>query len=740
MTTQRWPVNGGVLANLRNKQLKSEVENVTECLSRHFGYEQFRGQQLEIVLNLIGGGNALVLMPTGGGKSLCYQIPALMRPGVAIVVSPLIALMQDQVQQLTQNGVRAAYLNSTLSTSQQADVQRAALEGELDLLYLAPERLLSESGFSLIERLEISLLAIDEAHCVSQWGHDFRPEYTALSTLIDRFPSIPRIALTATADENTRADIKNHLRLQEARVFISSFDRPNIQYRIELKDNPRRQLLQFIHNEYPDAAGIVYCQSRKKTEQTAEYLCDQGMNAVAYHAGMSAEQRQKNMNLFITRDNVVVVATVAFGMGIDKPDVRFVAHLDMPRSIESYYQETGRAGRDGLPSTAWMVYGLQDSILFQQWLNQSEASADVVQLERHKLTAMSGLCETTECRRKILLGYFGEKLSAECGNCDNCFAKPKTWDATEVTRKALSAVYRTGQRFGTNYVIDVLLGKADDRIRKFGHDQLSVFGIGIECDADTWRSVFRQMIARSLVTTDLDSKGGLRLTESARPVLKGDESIFFRVETKPVKQKKSPRRAGGVSQQDETLWNRLREVRRSIAQEQNIPAYVIFHDATLMEMVEKKPSSMKAMSAISGVGATKLEKYGAIFLEALNDTTEKPQTSAAVDPGRVAEALKAGVLDLNGLISQVNAPRAGCIDALVNLVRNADVPAANAIQLVDPEFPMQALEVLEDEILCLENGSISGLRTMQKQLDEQYPLEVLRLIRAGVEMELQQSG
>ncbi|MEM7258361.1 MAG: RecQ family ATP-dependent DNA helicase, partial [Pseudomonadota bacterium] len=542
------------------------------------------------------------------------------------------------------------------------------------------------------------------------------------------------------ADENTRADIIRHLRLEDAELFLSSFDRPNIQYRIELKDNPRQQLLQFIHNEYPDAAGIVYCQSRKKTEQTAEYLCTQDIHAVAYHAGMSAELRRHNMNRFITEDNVIVVATVAFGMGIDKPDVRFVAHLDMPRSIESYYQETGRAGRDGLGSTAWMVYGLQDSILFQQWLNQSEAAADVVQLERHKLTAMAGLCESTECRRKILLAYFGEKLAERCGNCDNCLSRPETWDATEVTRKALSAVYRTGQRFGTNYVIDVLRGGTDDRIRRFGHDKLSVYGIGADQDTDTWRSVFRQMIARSLVTTDLDSRGGLRLTESARPVLKGEEQVFFRVEKKPEKRKKSKKRPHGLPVGDEALWNRLREVRRDIAQQQNIPAYVIFHDATLMEMMEKRPTSMAAMAAISGVGAAKLDKYGETFLSALREPemNDRAETVTSVDGSRLL-SLMGTEADIDSVCAALSCSRSVCIKALLTLVSDGEVSASGALRFIDVQLSDQEYEMIEGEVLCVEDGSLSELRMLQKQLDGDYSLEVLTLVRAGVEFELQNS-
>ena len=727
--------------------LKREVENVTDCLRQHFGYEAFRGQQLEIILTLLNDDNAMVLMPTGGGKSLCYQIPSMLRSGVGVVVSPLIALMQDQVQHLQQNGIRAEFLNSTLNQAAQAAVQQQAIAGELDLLYLAPERLLTESGLALLQQLEIALFAIDEAHCVSQWGHDFRPEYTGLSKLIDTYPDIPRIALTATADDNTRNDIKTHLRLTGAQEFISSFDRPNIQYRIELKDNPRRQLMQFIHNEHPQASGIVYCLSRKKTEQTAEYLCDQGLNAVPYHAGMSAEQRKANLQRFIVEEHVIVVATVAFGMGIDKPDVRFVAHLDMPRSIESYYQETGRAGRDGLPATAWMVYGLQDSILFQQWLNQSEADASVVQLERHKLTAMSGLCESTECRRKTLLGYFGETLLEPCGNCDTCFTPPATWDATEVTRKALSAVYRTGQRFGTNYVIDVLQGNADDRIKRFGHDKLSVYGIGADLDAITWRSVFRQMIARSLVTTDLDSKGGLKLTEAARPILKGVETVSFRVETKTDSKRKTrkSRTSASVSGEDSALWEKLRETRMQIAKEQGIPAYVIFHDATLMEMMEKRPSTLEAMARISGVGAAKLEKYGEIFLNAINTADTESAGGLVtegrhVDQQRLLKLIHNDVVGVSQLASELGATESAGHRAIRQLVRQGEIDAHAALQTIGATIDDEQMAEIEEELLACLDDDGPGVSSVHSRFSDVCSIEALRIVQAGVEFELEASG
>lgn len=700
-----------------------------DCLRTYFGYETFRGEQQAIIELVTGGGDALVLMPTGGGKSLCFQIPALLREGVGIVVSPLIALMQDQVQQLRQNGVRAAYINSSMSYAEQQATEKQALNGELDLLYMAPERIVTEPGQRLLSQIDIALFAIDEAHCVSQWGHDFRPEYTQLAQLADQFPSVPRMALTATADENTRLDIKNHLRLSAAREFISSFDRPNIQYRIDTKNNPRGQLLHFIQAEYPEATGIVYCMSRKKTEDTAQFLDKQGLTALAYHAGLSASVRSHNMRRFIVEEGIIMVATVAFGMGIDKPDVRFVAHLDMPRSIESYYQETGRAGRDGLPAVGWMVYGLQDAITFQQMLNDSEASKDVVQIERHKLTAMLGLCEATVCRRKTLLRYFGEALENDCGNCDTCLSPPATWDATDAVRKALSAVYRTGQRFGTNYLIDVLRGKSDDRISRFGHDKLAVFGIGRDIESTVWRSVFRQTIARSLLTTDMDSKGGLRLTESARPVLQGAEKVAFRVEEKPAKKKKSRASASSVSSEYSQLWEKLRETRRAIANEQGLPAYVIFHDATLMEMAEKQPVSLKAMSAISGVGAAKLEKYGTQFLSVINgassDSTTMPDDKAL--EVKIREGLKLG------LTGAVLAAHCG-IDELTMYREMASFIRTGEVSLdqVIGEFDEVQRNEIEGEILSrLDEGEVS-VKSLYDHFGGLYELDVLKLFQASV--------
>ena len=606
-----------------------------ELLGRVFGYDRFRGQQESIVEHTIAGGDSLVLMPTGGGKSLCYQIPALVRPGAAVVVSPLIALMRDQVDTLLQAGVRAACLNSTLAYEEVLDVEARLRAGGIDLLYVAPERLLGERTLALLDEVELALFAIDEAHCVSQWGHDFRPEYLQLSALHERFPAVPRIALTATADEPTRREIRERLRLQDARVFIAGFDRPNIRYRVVPKQSPREQLARLLDDEHRGDAGIVYCLSRRRVEETAEWLRARGVDARPYHAGLGSRERGDAQDAFVRGEGVVIVATIAFGMGIDKPDVRFVAHLDLPKSLEAYYQETGRAGRDGLPATAWMAYGLQDVLTLRQMVDGSEAGEARKRLEIRKLDAMLGYCELTTCRRRTLLAYFGETQEEGCGNCDNCLEPPESWDATEAAQQALSCVYRTGQRFGVAYVVDVLRGKDDDRIRRFGHDRLSTFGIGADLDARQWRSVIRQIVARGLLRVDVEKYGSLQLTADARPVLRGEATVELRRDALPARKARPAREARDRVQsvlgaESRALFDALRARRRELAEEQRVPPYVIFHDASLVEMAERRPRSLDEFAAIPGVGATKLERYGAAFLEIIRThEAEEPAPAAS---------------------------------------------------------------------------------------------------------------
>lgn len=588
-------------------------------LERVFGHRAFRGEQGEIVRHVAAGHDALVLMPTGGGKSLCYQLPALLREGTAIVVSPLIALMQDQVDALCQLGVRAACLNSTLDAAQAQAVERLLLEGGLDLLYVAPERLLTPRFLSLMDRARLALFAIDEAHCVSHWGHDFRPEYRELTVLHERWPDVPRIALTATADPPTQREIAERLQLEDARRFVTSFDRPNIRYTVVQKDNAKRQLLDFVQG-HPGQAGIVYCLSRRKVEETAEYLAGHGIDAVPYHAGMEAPLRAANQRRFLRGDGVVVVATIAFGMGIDKPDVRFVAHVDLPKSIEGYYQETGRAGRDGEPSDAWMCYGLGDLVLLRQMIEQSESGPERKRLEHRKLDALVGYCESMRCRRQVLLGNFGETYPGACGNCDNCLSPPEAWDATEAARMALSCVYRTGQRFGAAHLIDVLRGSDSERVRQFGHDRLSVHGVGTGLDARTWRGVFRQLVAHGLLEVDAEGHGGLHLTEASRAVLRGEQPVMLRRVV--VQRERAARgRAGSTVDEldpaDQPVFEALRELRTRLAREQNVPPYVIFHDSTLRQIATRRPADAGELAGIAGIGGGKLARYGALVLDAV---------------------------------------------------------------------------------------------------------------------------
>jgi len=595
-----------------------------------FGYSSFRGEQEAIVENVLAGGDALVLMPTGGGKSLCYQLPALLREGVGIVVSPLIALMQDQVDALKQLGVRAAFLNSSQEADEAREITSQLMRGHLQIVYVAPERLLMSSFLSLLDEIEqgagIALFAIDEAHCVSQWGHDFRPEYRKLTVLHERFPHVPRIALTATADAPTRAEIVERLKLEDARQFISSFDRPNIKYRVMQKANARQQLEAFLNAEHVNDAGIIYCLSRKKVEETAEWLKSRGWDALPYHAGLEASIRNQNQRRFLREEGVIMVATVAFGMGIDKPNVRFVAHLDLPKSMEGYYQETGRAGRDGLPANAWMTYGLGDVVSMRKMLDSGEAPEERKAVERQKLDALLGFCESTSCRHQTLLRYFGETHTGNCEQCDNCLTPVDTWDATQASRMALSCVYRTGQRFGVIHLIDVLLGKNTPKIQQFNHHTLSTFGIGKCLTQSQWSSVYRQLVAGGYLESDIEAYGGLKLAESAKPVLKGEAEVWLRQDvevlaTRRVSKAERGTRAkeGYEEAADDPLWHALKAKRMELAKEQGVPPYVIFHDSTLLEILNQKPSSLTEMSQITGVGQAKLMRYGDAFLEVLED-------------------------------------------------------------------------------------------------------------------------
>ena len=604
------------------------MKQARHILKSVFGYDDFRHHQAEIIHELIHGHDVLTLMPTGGGKSVCFQIPALIRNGTAIVISPLIALMQDQVDALKQLGIRAAFLNSTLRPTVQREIEQSFLAGHFDLLYMAPERLLSEQMLHLISQCEIALFAIDEAHCVAQWGHDFRKEYQQLSMLHQRYPKVPRIALTATADQRTRGEIIEQLALQEAQVFINSFDRPNIHYAIAETGNSRDTLWRFIEQNHADGAGIIYCLTRKNVEATASWLSGKGRTALPYHAGLNQNVRSRNQQRFLREEGLIIVATIAFGMGIDKPDVRFVAHMNLPKNIESYYQETGRAGRDGLPSNAWMTYGLKDVINLRLFTENSDADEQFKRVMLQKTDAMLGLCELTTCRRQALLAYFGETLKQPCGNCDNCMNPPETWDATIATQKALSCVYRTHERFGTQYVINILTGKNDERITRNGHDKLSTFNIGGEHSGPEWRGIFRQLIAHGYLVTDTEGYGVLKLTQEAWPLLKRSEipqNVMLRKLRKLSKDKKKVTVSGRIlqqelSSQDQSLFEILRVLRSKLAKEQNVPPYVIFPDKTLIEMAIAKPVTKGQILGISGVGETKLSRYGELFLNEINHT------------------------------------------------------------------------------------------------------------------------
>ena len=712
------------------------LEQAQRVLKDIFGYDSFRGRQAAIIERVASGGDALVLMPTGGGKSLCFQVPALLRPGLTVVVSPLIALMDDQVATLDELGVAAAALNSTLSGDQQRELATRLRQGEIKLLYLAPERLVQPRMLDFLQGLNVALFAIDEAHCVSQWGHDFRPEYLQLGQLAEVFPNVPRIALTATADMRTREEIVQRLHLQNAERFLSSFDRPNIFYRIVPKEAPRKQLMAFL-GERRGNAGIVYCLSRKKVDETAAFLCEQGFPALPYHAGLPAETRSANQHRFLNEEGLIMVATIAFGMGIDKPNVRFVAHLDLPKSMEAYYQETGRAGRDGLPSDAWMAYGLQDMVMLKQMLQNSEGDERHKRVEQHKLDAMLALCEETRCRRQALLAYFDEVLEQPCGHCDNCVDTVQTWDATEPARQALSTVFRTGQRYGVGHLIDVLLGKDTEKVRSFGHEKLSVFGVGKAHSEHEWRSLFRQLVARGLVDVDVEGYGGLRLSDSCRPLLRGEVSLQLRRDAKPQTVARSSGAGGSPASQlvrgeERELWEALRTLRRKLAEEHSVPPYVIFPDSTLLEMLRSQPANMSDMAQVSGVGARKLERYGKAFLDVLNSA------------GGTAETPKV-VLDLR--------------HELVSLARAGMTPAQIAAQLTCSEKNVyslmaeaigrqelgleQALDLPEDLMMEVQDAFLDGegelppVSAIAPLFAQRVPEGVLHCIRAALAAEFE---
>lgn len=697
------------------------------CLRNTFGYDDFRLQQREIVQTLINNDDAVVLMPTGGGKSLCYQIPSLVRNGTGIIISPLIALMHDQVSALQQYGIKAAFLNSTLDASTSRQTEEDLVSGNLDMLYVAPERLTTNGFLHLLRQTKVSLFAIDEAHCVSQWGHDFRPDYIQLSLLHEQFPEVPRIALTATADERTRNEIKHRLALTTAREFISSFDRPNICYRItETQNNARTALLRFIQNEHENHSGIVYCLSRNKVDSTALWLSEKGFTALPYHAGLPAQLREANQQRFLNEDAVIIVATIAFGMGIDKPDVRFVAHLNLPKSIEAYYQETGRAGRDGQPADAWMAYGLQDVITLKQMMAASTAEEQYKRVEHHKLETMLGFTEITGCRRQALLDYFGENLNQPCGNCDNCLSPVETWDATVAAQKALSCVHRTGQRFGVNYLIDVITGKDNDRIKQFEHDQLSVFGIGTEYDALQWRSIFRQLISRNLLTVDLEGHGSLRLTEQCRPILRSEQTLLLRKESKRAKSSRKGRKAYDADTiSNSLLWQALRDCRKKLAEENGVPPYVIFHDATLVEMMERQPNSRQQFLQLNGVGENKLEKYADTFLKVINAHIETGNNTAKDTINESLLLFRSG-LDITAVANRRNLKPSTVYSHLASCIEQGEIKLNEVVNLTQQEINM-----IHETLLSLDDGG-KKLKPAFDALDGRYDYNILRCVQAAL--------
>ena len=711
------------------------LEQAQRVLKDIFGYDSFRGRQGAIIERVARGGDALVLMPTGGGKSLCFQVPALLRDGLAVVVSPLIALMDDQVATLEELGVAAAALNSTLSTDDQRELAARIRRGEIKMLYLAPERLVQPRMLDFLRGLDIALFAIDEAHCVSQWGHDFRPEYLQLGQLAEQFPYVPRIALTATADKRTREEIVTRLHLQDAERFLSSFDRPNIFYRIVPKESPRKQLLAFLAERRSDA-GIVYCLSRKKVDEVAAFLCENNFPALPYHAGLPAATRAANQKRFLNEEGLIMVATIAFGMGIDKPNVRFVAHMDLPKSLEAYYQETGRAGRDGLPADAWMAYGLQDVLMLKQMLQNSEGDERHKRLEHHKLDAMLALCEETRCRRQALLAYFDEDMPQPCGHCDNCVDGVQTWDATEPARQALSAIYRTGQRYGVGHLVDVLLGKDTEKVRSFGHDKLAVFGVGKGRSEGEWRSLYRQVVARGLADIDLEGYGGLRLSDSCRPLLRGEVTLALRKELKP--QTSSTRGSGSASPASQLVrveereqWEALRTLRRNLAQEHAVPPYVIFPDSTLLEMLRSQPTSMAEMGRVSGVGARKLERYGEAFLQVLAGSSggEAPREVADIRHELISLA-RAGMTPLQ-IAGQLQCSEKNVYSLLAEAIGQQQLSLEQALDL-----PEELMSEVQDAFLDGE-GELPAVAEIAGQFAGRVPEGVLYCVRAALQSEFE---
>lgn len=708
------------------------LDHALRILKDVFGYDAFRGNQAAIIERVAAGGDALVLMPTGGGKSLCYQVPALMREGLAVVVSPLIALMDDQVATLDELGVAAVALNSTLSVDEQREIAERIRRGQIKMLYLAPERLVQPRMLSFLQGLDIALFAIDEAHCVSQWGHDFRPEYLQLGQLAELFPQVPRLALTATADKRTREEIVQRLHLDNAERFLSSFDRPNIFYRIQPKDQPRKQLLGFLAARKGDA-GIVYCLSRKKVEEVADFLSSQGFPALPYHAGLPNELRAYHQKRFLNEEGLIMVATIAFGMGIDKPNVRFVCHLDLPKSLEAYYQETGRAGRDGLPADAWMAYGLQDVIFLKQMLANSDGDERHKRIEQHKLDAMLALCEETRCRRQALLAYFDEELPQPCGHCDNCIDGVETWDATEPARQALSAIYRSGQRYGVGHLVDILLGRDNEKIRAAGHQHLAVFGVGKGLSEVEWRTLFRQLVARGLADVDLEGFGGLRLDESCRPLLRGEVSLQLRREPKPAQAAKASSSAASqlVRGHEREMWEALRSLRRKLAEEHSVPPYVIFPDATLLEMLRSQPGSLSEMAEVSGVGARKLERYGQAFLEVLNGSATDDSPAPVADLRHELVSLARAGMTPAQIAGQLNCTEKNVYSLLAEAIAEQQLTLEQALDL-----PEELLGEIQESFLDGE-GELPAVSEIAPLFAERVDEAVLYCVRAALQAEFE---